>query len=602
MGSAQSSNTAKAIAEVANSVTSNTSTSNAQVASIYDRIKAEGCSIRGDVNINIASQVGATNAQIVKAFQQTHIQNSIAQQMQQLAQSTVGSLGIGIADANNYVSTYASASTDISNYVFTASSQSTFEDTTVLCENSVIGGDFNVDLSYTNSFWNDQGVSSNQINDIANSITQKVSQTATAKVVGLTGLLIILAIIIGIIGYALSKPVGAAAKSLGPAMGIISIVVIIIIITFMYIKATPPFFSDQQTCSPSGNLGGSTCSFNNCLNSKTQTVSLDKPPLKYMYNIIGTQQDTTKSKRFTIDGVGMLNMIVYSSNNSSNYEYNQGYNALSCMQWAQNTTDGESFSIGWNKDTTHQAYGVPQLPNPFRLVKVSVKVKDSHQPEDVYCITPTTYNFSGDFAGNSNTPSVYEGPTTTDPTYDDKLYIKIKDFNDNYKSDTDKLLQITAELNAEGWKQYFNLEGNYTYNSKSLDEVNKEKKKRALHARYILTLASGLDNSVYIFDGTDNNPAEEVSYMSKTILSNTDEAKLYCYKYNPDQIPQNFENRITESTTGSLTGKIGVCNTRQNKLKHFFGSVGNWIILVIGIIILGFLIYLFVRKIMKRKD
>ena len=595
MGSAQSSNTAKAIAKVANSVTSNTSTSNAQVSSVYSRIEADKCSIRGDVNINIASQVGATNRQIVAAMQNTHIQNSIAQQMQQLAQSTVGSLGIGVADANNYVSTYASASTDIANYVFTASSQSTFEDTSVLCENSVIGGDFNVDLSYTNSFWNDQGVTSKQINNIVNNITQKVSQTATAKVVGLTGLLIILAILIGIIGYAVSKPAGKAFKSLGPAIGIIAIVVIIILIIFMYIKATPPFFSEQQTCSPSGNLGGSTCSFNNCLNSKDQTVSLDKPPLKYMYNIIGSGQGNSKSTSFTIEGIGMLNMIVYSSDNSSNYEFNQGYNALSCMQWANNTTDGDSFNIGWNKDTTYKAYGVPQLPNPFTLLKVT----DS-SGEEVYCITPTSYNFSATPEEPSKTPSVYQGPSDSSPKFDDKSYIKIKDFNDNYKSDIDKLLRITAELNVLGWNNYFNLTKPYEKTSK-LDDIT-EKKKRALHARYILTLASGLDNSVYIFDGTDNNPVEEVSYMENTILSNTDEAKLYCYKYNPDQMPQDFKNRIPESTSGSLTGKIGVCNTRQNKLKHFFGSVGNWIILVIGIIIFVFLIYLFVRKIMKRKD
>lgn len=594
MGSAQSSNTAKAIAKVANSVTSNTSTSNAQIATIHSSITNEDCDIGGDVNIFVASQVGATNRQIVKAMQQTHIQNSIAQQMQQKAQSTVGSLGIGVTDASNYVSTYASASTDIANFVYTASVQSSFTETNVFCNNSVIGGDFNVDLSYTNSFWNDQGVTSKQINDIANNITQKVSQTATAKVVGLSGLLIILAILIGIIGYAVSKPVGKAAKSLGPAIGIIAIVVIIILIIFMYIKATPPFFSEQQTCSPSGNLGGSTCSFQNCLNSKNQTISLNKPPLKYMYNIIG---NPSGGKDFSIEGIGMLNMIIYANDNSSNYEFNQGYNALACMQWAANTTNGgESFSIGWNKDTTYEAYQVPQLPNPLRLVTTKITDNDS---ESVYCITPVSYNFStsADPKEDSNTPSVYEGPLTP-PKFDSKLYIKIGDFNTD-DTDPDTLLRITAELNVVGWTKYFNLEDPY---NTSNSDVTTEKIKRRLHARYILTLANGLDNSVYIFDGKGTNPAEEVTYMSKTILS-TDPDARHCYKYTTDGFPSgsDFKNRIKSNSPGTLTGNIGVCNTRQNKLKHFFGRTGNWIILVIGIIILVFLIYLFVRKIMKRK-
>ena len=53
--------------------------------------------------------------------------------MQQQAQSSVGALGIGFADASNYVSTYASASTDVANYVYTVSTQSSFTDTNIDC-------------------------------------------------------------------------------------------------------------------------------------------------------------------------------------------------------------------------------------------------------------------------------------------------------------------------------------------------------------------------------------------------------------------------------------------------------------------------------------
>lgn len=573
MGSAQSSNTAKAIAKVANNVSSNTSTSTDQISEVAVSIRLSECIVDGDVNINIAAEFAATSKQIVAAMQQTHIQNSITQQMQQQAQSTVGALGIGFADASNYVSTYASASTDVANYVYTVSTQSSFTDTNIECQDSVIKGDFNVDLSYTTSFWNDQAVKSKQITDISNSITQKVTQKAVAKVEGIGGILIILAILIGIIGYAISKPVGKAFKSLGPAMAIIAVVVIIFLCILMYIKATPPFFSEQQTCSPSGNLGGSDCSFDSCLKAEVQTKSIDKPPLKYMYNIIGNQSKGPMDK----NAIGMLDMMIYASGNSSNYEFNQGYNALACKQWATHKSKGDNFSTGWNLDTTYEQYEVPQLPNPLRLVTVG----------DKYCITPTVYNFSANPVSDSKTPQVYTGVSGLRSD----AYISKDKFNKDYINNATNLLKVTVELNLIGWKNYF-------YPEESISDT--ERLKRVLHARYILTLASGLDNSIYIFDGTDGKPAEEVSYNGKTILSNSDTAKKYCYKYIPDGQPigGDYINMIEHDVSGSLTGNVGVCNSRSNKLNQFFASIGNWFVLVMGIIILCVLMYLFVRKIL----
>ena len=595
MGAAQSSNTAKAIAEVANSVSSNTSTTQSQIQSIRNNIKFQKCQIDGDVNIDLLSEFSATSKQIVQAFQQTHVQNQIAQQMQQLAQSTVGSLGIGFAEANNYVSTYASATTDIANYVFTVSDQASFQDTSVTCSNSVIGGDFNINLSSTTSFWNDQGVQSKQITDIANTITQTVSQKAVAKVEGLAGLLIILAIIIGLIGYAISKPAGNAFRALGPAFGFIAIAVIIFLVIYMYVKATPPFFSEQQTCSPTGNLGGSNCSFNECVDAKRQTVSIDKPPLKYMYNIIGVAAESKASNNLGIDKLGMLNMVIYSSANSSNYQFNQGYNALACKQWAGDLTSGDTWGKLWNRDTTYKAYGVPQLPNPFFIA--SVRNKDG---DLVYCKTPSAYNYNtspDSDSPDSQTPSVY----TCMAGLDDDAYIKKSDFA---KLTDNQLLGITAQLNQPAWNSYFIVEDGQLFG----DTLEQQKLKRALHARYILTLANSLDNTIYIFDGTgkfpngDSYPAEEVSYRSETILSNSDTAKKYCYKYTSDGYPlrNDYTKMMPVNATGVLTGNIGVCHTRQNKLNHFLTDAGNWIFLVLGIIVLVVLIFVFIRKVRNK--
>lgn len=586
MGAAQSSNTAKAIAKIANNVSSNTTTSNNQIASVRNEIDFNKCQIDGDVNIDIAAQFTAKSRQIVKAMQQTHIQNSIAQQVQQEAQSSVGSLGIGYAESNNYVSTYASASTDIANMVRTVSDQVSIQNFNILCSNSIIRGSFNIDLSYSTSFWNDQGIHSQQVNDIANTITQTIKQKAVAKVEGLTGLLIILAILIALIAYAVSKPVGKAFKALGPASAFIAIAVIIFLVMYMYVKATPPFFSEQQTCSITGTLGESKCSFHNCKNPKKKTVSVNKPPLKYMYNIIGPT--SVSSKTVTMDHLGMLNMVVFSSSNSSNYQFNQGYNALACKQWSviQDQDKADNWGDAWNKDTTYIDYKVPQLPNPFHIP--STTDKDGNV---VYCITPKSYNYVSNPKDDSSTPSIFTCSQGVENNYIGK---------DDFAKLTDtQLLGITAELNTTGWQDYFDVKDGNTYG----DTKEVQQLKRALHARYILTLANGLDNTVYIFDGKNGHPAEEVSYMDKTILSNSSEAQKACYKFHADTLPlgNDYTKMFPEDTTGTITGYIGVCNTRQNKLNHALTSWGNWLLLIFSIILIVILIFVFLRKIIVNR-
>jgi uncharacterized membrane protein required for colicin V production len=589
MGAAISSNTAKAVSKVANSVSSSTVTSNSQINSEVTRINIDGCSIGKDVNIRIMAQFTAKSKQIVAAMQNTHIQNKIAQQMQQQAQSTVGSLGIGVAESSNYVSTYASTSTDIANYVYTVSSQSSSNDTSIDCQNSVIGGDFNIDLSSTTSFWNDQGVKSKQITDIANTITQTVQQKAVSKVVGMAGVLIILAIIIGLIGYALSKPIGKGFKAAGPAFGFIGVFFVIALVVFMWVKATPPLFSKQQTCSVTGNLGGSKCAFNECKNAKQQTIQINKTPLKYMYNIIA--KGTTK-KGTNPDSYGMLDMIVFSSGNVTNFAFNQGYNALACKNWANDTQNGDTMNIGWNKDISWEMYGVPQLPNPFTIP--SFKNKDG----DVgYSLIPSSYINDGiDQITNdtdSNTPNIY-GIKNFDPAY----FISKKDFMES--NDIDKL-RVAVILNSDGWYDYFNMKNQYNYTGSSPE---KETIKRALHARYVLTAANNFDNNMYIFNNDKSKPShsqipEEVTVNQKTYLSTDDEAIENCYHYIPTGAPSgnNYIYSISVDTGGVLEGKFGVCNTRQNKLNKFLTHTGNYLILIVFVALFIFIIIMtFIRR------
>ena len=87
MGASVSSNTAKAIAKVANSVSNSTNVTSNQVNSVQQRINFDDCYIdmSGDIDIKTASTMIAKSKQMVTALQQSHIQNDIAQKMLQSA-------------------------------------------------------------------------------------------------------------------------------------------------------------------------------------------------------------------------------------------------------------------------------------------------------------------------------------------------------------------------------------------------------------------------------------------------------------------------------------------------------------------------------------
>ena len=89
MGAAVSSNTAKSIATVSNKVSNATTVSDSQVNAVQQQIDFDDCflDMSGDINIQSASKMVAKSKQIVTALQQSHIQNTIAQQMMQQAKS-----------------------------------------------------------------------------------------------------------------------------------------------------------------------------------------------------------------------------------------------------------------------------------------------------------------------------------------------------------------------------------------------------------------------------------------------------------------------------------------------------------------------------------
>jgi hypothetical protein len=562
MGAAQSSNTSESVAKIANSVSSNTSTTNNQVVSAKNEVEFNDCNIGKDVNINIAHQFVAKSRQIVSAFQQTNIQNMIAQQMQQEAQSTVGGLGLGYSDASNYASTFASATNDVVNMVYTYSSQAAFYNTTVQCDGSTVGGSFNINIKTANNFWNDQGVTSNQVTDISNNIDQKISQTAKSKVEGLGGFLIALIALIGAFIYAIAAPVGESLSSLKVSLAVFMLFGILLLVIRLWLIEWSPFFSTLKTCVASGTLLKGQCTPQNCKIKDTnpKNINLDHPPLKYLHGLIARGAPRSDS------AYGMLNMMIFGQQIVQNVNmFNQGFNAAQYWTFADvNTPDL------WKGDNSYEGYGVSQLPNPLYVPTG----KDDDGDDIVYLIPPqyVTQNPdkpTDDDAG-SLTPSVYMGGGKEIGMKKTKYDQAVKD------KDNGTLMQVLAILNDSGWQKYFD--------SGSEDVQRKNK----LHARFILALNLGIDVNVYIYDD------EEVLINNVVMLAKNSEGKAY--KFSNFRSPPFNDISFGIKGSGTLTGVVGICDSRSNNLIKFFTSGGNYMMLIILIIVFGALIWFSIRR------
>jgi hypothetical protein len=249
MGAAVSSNTAKSIAKVSNRVSNATTVSDSQVNAVQQQIDFDDCflDMSGDINIQSASQMVAKSKQIVTAMQQSHIQNTIAQQMMQQAKSQTGFLGVGFAEANNYASQMTDATSDVVNQLTTVANQFNYIDQGFRCEGSTfIGKNFLLSQGSDANFFSEQVVKNTQISDLANNITQSITQKATATVSGMSAFLLIFVLLIASCGYVLSKPLSSGSGKI-----IISTVMVVgigVLIAVGFIFAWPPLFQKPNVC------------------------------------------------------------------------------------------------------------------------------------------------------------------------------------------------------------------------------------------------------------------------------------------------------------------------------------------------------------------
>ena len=327
MGAAVSSNTAKSIAKVSNNVSNSTDVSASQVNAVQQQIDFDDCFLMmsGDINIQSASKMVAKSKQIVTAMQQSHIQNTIAQQMMQQAKSQTGFLGVGFAEANNYASQMTDATSNVLNQLTTVANQFNYIDQGFRCEGSTfIGKNFLLSQGSDANFFSEQVVKNTQISSIANDITQSITQKATATVSGMSAFLLIFVLLIASCGYVLSKPLSSGSGKI-----IISTVMVVgigLLIAVGFIFAWPPLFQKPNVCALAPMpFMPQTCT-DPCIKATQQTLVV-RVPTPFKFPIFDVQKPAGVKEGSGV--VGSLAGMVISKNASDDptLANNMGMNA-----------------------------------------------------------------------------------------------------------------------------------------------------------------------------------------------------------------------------------------------------------------------------------
>ena len=593
MGGAQTKNTADLSSSVSNYVSQSTTTSNDQVFDVSNQMALNGCDVGGDVNYKAAATIVAKNRQISTAMQDSSVANTISQQLDQNASSTVGSLGIGFADASNSLSMSTKLTNKVSNAMQTSSNQAAYMNNEFICTGSSIGGTINVDFENNADFSSDQVASNKQVSDIENTISQTASQTATAKVQGLFAFLLILAFAIAIIGVTAAK-----AFSSGGMKVILIIILVFLIVTWftwMYVASIPPLFDENKTCSPV-DMNLTACG-NTCVKIQYRETILKLPPTKYQYSLIE-------------DEVNLLQMYISSIGNSSTQMGNNaGYHGAAWKKCSDTSTDSADGYTGlyWSDDVAeHRPADLPQAPSPLWLPCITDSSTPTYYKNNnkIYMITDevtmggsctpgrTEWNFlpssavSGDNADSDN-------PCQNVDSDDHTLNLTSSPVSKENITDAH-----LAQLNYAAWSAYLNgyNTGPYTYAITKDSPEGDTLEARANRARFLFTAnMKSVQNYVYVYD-------EEQVIVTVPPTGNKDQQTLIMtgaeaqyqypdrvFRFTPLRAPINRQTPLTGG--GTLGGYLGYCDDTDYKIHQAFNTWGLYVMIVlfVGVILFAVL-------------
>jgi hypothetical protein len=579
MGAAQSSNASSSVANVSNFVTNSTTANSSQTNLIANSIRLNNCDIKvsGDFDINTKASVKQTSKQVATAIQNANLQNNIQQQCLQEATSKLGFLGVGYASASNSTNQVINSTNDITNAITTTSNQYANTKNQLTCNRSTItAGSINIDFKDSSEMMSDQTLQNNQVARLVNTVTQMVTQKATAVVEGLGALILAFFLIAAVVVYGISKPLSSGSAKVVVQLGLSTL--LLGIGSFMYIRETPPFFAPPSECINNSAIGmGTGDSIPSCINSKQTDLQMPSPPTKYVYCLI--PGGISKS------GGNLLQIAIASAagNSVSNQGNNGGYR-IDIMNDLQTKIRSYSSLLSDNN------INIPNIPNPL---------KNPSSTSSYYKIPPEY------MIGGICTPGILSVGSSTDPTEFNKCPSRAAPSAWDSDNMTTSAYLGVANLNLQEWQDYLNMNPNGRFAAGVAGYVgNDESIVRALFARFALCDITGnIELHHYIYSkefikylDKDNNAIVKLAGSNdstgKIIPNDTENTYLYT--------PSSFNNYVDGiSGTGKIGGMVGVIDDRQYRFSGFMQSTGGSIMLVI---VVGIFIFMIFSGGNKKKD
>ena len=538
MGQSISSNTAEAMASITNDINNSTTVSNINFNQQKEFVTANHCDIEveDDIDITQSATVMARNQQIAQGMSNTDLKNDIQQKMMQEAMSSVGSYGVGYADATNSASMFASSTSAVTNEVKTVAQNISDTSADVNCNDSVIRAkNINISQGLSNDYTSNQVAKSDNVTKIANSISQTAQQKATAKVAGAAAFLIALAILIIAFGWSFSE----VAESVPGVRALVIVGVLVLvsaIIIGLYVSKCPPLFNDPTQCSPNFSYGsGKDDCTASCVNPTQQTITLDHTPMKYLFSIVDPPPSSSG-----LSG-SLLQMIVSALSASDDMKNNQGYTA------ANATKINSNFKNWYNSNIPKDVLGSISTAIPDILLPASdgkngylkIPAEFMADAKDGASCTPQAIQLSA-VTKTSYTPPSSKGVCTLSG---ESVYT-VSEY-------TDDSSQGGAALNNDEWRSFATDNPGFA---------------RFILLRYMASPSDKLKFDLSIYED-ENDPVVYKNAQGEDTVALAKDVKDKVSKYFNQKLPG--PTTTVKSGAGTLTGPFGVCENQSYKAQVF---------------------------------
>jgi len=552
MGAAQAKNTAKEIASITNDISQQTDTISTNFINNYMSVNFNQCQIDAqDVNIKNYVQNNIKAAQITKALQNAKVVNDISQKLAQKAKADMGFLGVGYASATNSASTEANSTTAIVNAMSTVMQNLESSIFNFTCSGSEfkLKGDLNISNETFNDIASSQTVENTQIVDLSNSITQDISQTASATVQGATAFLILIIIIIGVVCVVFF---GGASKSLPIVLTFGTVIGIIILFVWMYAVKAPPFFAPPvyvfpYAISPSEN---GAYGDKQPVNIQTREIAMKTPPLRYMYPLFN---DITTDPK-----ISLLSLNISQQVGSGNIQSNHGYN----------NANAKVINETWKK-TMSEIYDQFDPSTGQKLKDINLlQYYNTKIPND-----PNTI----DYTTNSGGPVIWDQINGCEKVdcQGNKTFLVGTAGNDNCSGDNYCNDQHLALPNIDDFRKY----ASNPANSKFL--------------RFVLADMFGFSTNVYIDDDEYVRYRDEKNNIKIGQAKDVDKRFIIRVLGNRGDPNANMVGSVTASTEfGEYPG--AVYNTQKN--------MKTWGVYILVLVLIGVFVFIWVYARTKAKN